>query len=63
MTRDNNDYYRHDSLREDEKRRLEDAETALFHMQMETADLRKQIAQLEAALEAERLRNSWLINR
>lgn len=63
MTRDNNDYYRHDSLRVDEKRRLEDAETALFHMQMETADLRKQIAQLEAALEAERLRNSWLINR
>ena len=62
MTRDVYEYT-HVSLRESEKIRLEEAELALFHMQMEVAGLRKQIAQLENALEDQRLRTRRLVKK
>ena len=57
MTRTGNDYYIQGTIREDEKSRLEEAELALFMTQLETTDLRKRIAQLESALEEERIRS------
>lgn len=54
------DYYTHIPLKESERERREEAELALFHTQLEVADLRRQIAQLESALESERV---WRSNR
>jgi hypothetical protein len=54
------DYYTHIPLKESERERREEAELALFYMQLEVADLRRQIAQLESALESERV---WRSNR